>query len=39
MVEVNKKNDRAGGGQIINEGRRAERMGGFIREEGWKATW
>lgn len=28
MVEVNKKNDREGGGQIMNEGRRGERMGG-----------
>lgn len=29
--EVNKKNDRAGGGQIISEGRRQER--GIMREE------
>lgn len=33
MVEVNKRNDRAGGGQIINEGRRAERIGG-VHEGG-----
>lgn len=26
--EVNKKNDRAGGRQIISEGRRGERIGG-----------